>query len=133
MVRCRKLRIFASLLPAIAVLLAVPIAAEPISNSEELRKLISGNSLYGRYNGVEFRQQMREDGVLLVNVKGEKAVRKARWFINDSAQYCEEWPDHNSCFGIGYGDGDILEVLPQTPAQIESHLYRGAIPLGFAD
>ena len=131
--RWRTPRIFRSLLAALGVLFAVSVSAEPISSSEDLHKLISGNSLYGRYNDVEFRQYMRDDGVLLVKIKGEEAVLHARWFINDSAQYCEVWPDHSSCFGIGYGDGDRLEVLPQTPAQIESHIYRGAIPLEFEE
>lgn len=107
------------------------VRAEPIRDIADLRQLLSGNSLYGTYDGQHFRQQIRADGSLLVVVKGEQEILRASWFITPEGKYCERWPDHDSCFAIGRGEGNKLLVEGEGDVVIESHWQAGAIDLQF--
>lgn len=121
------------LLPGLALLLAaLPARAEWIGDIPELRALLAGNSLYGRYNDLQFRQVIHADGSLTVAIKGETGVHRANWFINEQVEYCETWPDHTSCFRVGRADGNRLRVQGRPEDRIESYWYAGEIDLDFA-
>jgi hypothetical protein len=118
--------------------MASPTHAEFYTDAKALKQLLSGNSLAGRYNELEFIQTLSKDGTLKVVAKGDKTILKATWFINEQAEYCEQWPDHVSCFQIGLDkqqaqqDGkQLLQVKSDDPAEIVSYLYQGIIPLEF--
>ena len=84
-------------------------------------------------SGQAFRQQIHADGQLVVSVDGEAEVLRATWYISDGGEYCERWPDHESCFRIGLADGNRLIVESDSEADIESWLHPGMIELDFRE
>lgn len=106
-----------------------------LSDPEAVDRLLRGNSLYGRYDALVFRQYLRADGTALVNFIGAEKVHEVPWYINAKAEYCERWPDHESCFGIGLHPNQDpsapqqLLVKAGDKAKIQSFLYHGEIPL----
>ena len=117
----------------------ITVKSEFITDSTELERLLKGNSLIGTYNDLHFIQLLKPDGQLEVAVKGEETILKASWYINDKALYCEQWPDHISCFRIGIDpnhsgntkEGQRLLVEGTDEAKIVSFLHQGLIPLIF--
>jgi len=121
------------LLPALALCLAAtPLHAQWLGDEDRLRALLAGNSLYGRYNELQFRQVIHADGRLTVAIEGEAALYHARWFISENAEYCENWPDHTSCYRVGRTDSNRLLVEGKPEERIESYWYEGEIDLDFA-
>ncbi|ARN75682.1 hypothetical protein [Oceanicoccus sagamiensis] len=126
-------------LAVLTLLMAKMANAEFYTDPKALQQLLSGNSLVGSYNELQFIQTLNTDGTVMVAVKGEKTPHKAKWFINDKAEYCEQWPDHTSCFQIGLdgemakpGQKQLLKVKSHDDADIVSYLHQGIIPLTFA-
>ncbi|HEB26225.1 MAG TPA: hypothetical protein ENI05_00410 [Porticoccus sp.] len=117
--------------PILSTLALHSAQADIITEPKALHQLLNGNSLAGSYNEMLFKQVLQTDGVVLVAIKGQPGILKARWFINDKAEYCEQWPDHLSCFQIGQGEGNLLIVKSKDDAKIVSRLFEGAIPLDF--
>ncbi len=113
--------------------------AEFYTDGKALKQLLSGNSLVGTYNDLHFIQVLNTDGSLQVAVKGDKNILNATWFINEKTEYCEQWPDHTSCFQIGIDNskptqngGQRLKVKGKDNANIVSYLHQGAMPLTFS-
>ena len=129
----RHSRLFHSrLLPGLALLLAaLPLRAEWIGDRAQLRALLAGNSLYGQYNDLQFRQIIHADGRLTVAINGESGLHHATWYISERAEYCETWPDHTSCFRVGRTDTNRLQVQGRPEDRIESYWYEGEIDLDF--
>ena len=126
---------------AFSLLCAVanPAKAEFIDDSNTLRNLLTGNSLVGTYNDLHFIQILKPDGHVEVAIKGETDILKAQWYVSENGEYCEQWPDHTSCFKIGIDHSYArnnknvrrLLVKGQDDAKIDSYLHQGQIPLEF--
>ncbi len=127
-------------LPLLSLLVSNLAMAEFYQDADALKRLFSGNSLVGTYNELQFIQTLHQDGSVHVAVKGDKTILKAKWFINDKAEYCEQWPDHTSCFLIGIDTttppqgqgGQLLKVKGKDSANIVSYLHQGILPLEFS-
>ena len=114
--------------------------AEFYTDAKALQQLLAGNSLMGTYNELHFIQTLNTDGTLHVAVKGDKNILKAKWFINPQAEYCEQWPDHTSCFQIAIDNSQppeegrqLLKVKGKDDANIVSYLHQGILPLEFPE
>ena len=86
----------------------------------------------GRGSGGLSKELVRDPRIhLTVAINGETGLHRATWVVTDSAQYCEHWPDHTSCFRIGRTDSNRLRVLGKPGDKIESYWYEGEIDLDF--
>ncbi|WP_101758067.1 hypothetical protein [Oceanicoccus sp. KOV_DT_Chl] len=120
--------------------IALIASSAAVSNEQnpansKLHQLLNGNSIYGLYGELVFKQILHTDGRLTVAVKGgDPEILQAQWFINKAGKYCEQWPDHQACFDITEGEQDYLNVTAlgkHSDITIKAQLYRGQIPLTF--
>jgi hypothetical protein len=56
----------------------------------EIKKLMTGNSISGVWQGNIFKQNNHVDGIAVVNIKGSK-INNIPWVVNERNEYCENW------------------------------------------
>lgn len=96
-------------LAAAAALNGVAVAQDFLNDQAQVQALLSGAILTGTYlrTNSPYELEFRADGSL-VNQRGESA----RWWVNDSGQYCREWIDgrlagNEACMKITHDDNRI--------------------------
>ncbi|GAB4302162.1 MAG: hypothetical protein Kow0096_23510 [Thiohalomonadaceae bacterium] len=75
-------------LMALALLAGAAAAEDYLRNKAEVEALLSGATLNGVYLRTQsaYTLEFRADGTLV-----DKNGAGARWWVNDSGQYCREW------------------------------------------
>ncbi|WP_020590583.1 hypothetical protein [Kiloniella laminariae] len=104
------------ILTALAFLTGLSSAqAENYMNADEVRTLMSGNSISGVFgDNKAYKQRNHANGIAVVAVKGDP-VRLIPWFVDDQARYCEDWLDWGVfCFKLRQGDtaNKIISLRP---------------------
>ncbi len=80
----------------LSVVFSLSINAGEYLTSQDIKNLVSGNSISGVWRGKKFKQNVHSDGIAVVNIKTMKLFN-IPWRVNDKNEYCEDWGE----WGVG--------------------------------
>lgn len=129
-----RINIIAIMTFFISLLIVSNTPASEYLNSEEIRKVISGNSITGIWEEKEFKQNVHPGGIAVVNIAGMKLFN-IPWIANDRNEYCENWGDWGwNCFKLKKVDNNkYLSVRTSTADKNKETDAMWTIHPGFID
>ena len=74
-------------------------------SGEEIKKLLTGNTIHGVWGSTEYFQFFNSNGTTLYQAVGQSADQ-GTWSVN-TTQYCSRWGGAPSCYDL-YQDGKKL-------------------------
>ncbi|MDX9741845.1 MAG: hypothetical protein RBT81_11800 [Gammaproteobacteria bacterium] len=111
--------------PVLALLAGTAVAEDYLRNKAEVETLLSGATLNGIYlrSQSAYTLEFRADGTLM-----DKNGAGARWWVNDSGQYCREWlsgrlAGNKACMDLAR-DGQRITIYSNGKKVAEGELAR---------
>ncbi len=95
-----------ALIPLLVALLASPVFGADVDSAtapgeDELRTLLSGNTMRGRWAGRPYTQFFDPNGQTRYK-EDARQLELGRWRVNERGQYCSVWPpsDRWVCYNV---------------------------------
>ncbi|MGY8870375.1 MAG: hypothetical protein ACKVJE_08040 [Pseudomonadales bacterium] len=90
-------------------------------NAAEIHVLMAGNSMSGKYDGKDFKQNNRADGVAIVHIDGQK-IQHISWIVNDNDENWKEWGW--SCFKLKKLDNNKVIAVKRRVQAHEQYQWQ---------
>lgn len=119
-----------TLLSTLAVVgfFSVPALAGTPLSGEQVKQLISGNSVEAHSNakGVDFKAYFAPDGSAVLEGSTGKTFTGA-WRINDSGEHCSQWTTQKETCGqvVDLGDGTYNRMEEGYPRAVWKKIHPG--------
>lgn len=116
-----------SALFTIAFIFSAPVLAGTPLSGEQVKQLISGNSVEAHSNakGFDFRVYFAPDGSAVSERNGK--THKGEWHITDSGEHCTQWPTQKETCGqvVDMGDGTYNRMEEGYPRAVWKKVLPG--------
>lgn len=117
------IRVIVTAAVAIVALAGIAQAQAVKLTGDEIRTLLTGNTAFGRWDGVPYRQYCGADGITIYAQRGARSAR-GEWRVEDAQQeYQSIWPndaDWQGWFVMEFGNTYywVSRTTPPTPFQV---------------
>ncbi len=107
---------------------AVPALAGTPLSGDQVKQLISGNSVEAHSNakGIDFKAYFAPDGSAVSEGSNGKTIKGA-WRINDSGEHCTQWNRQKETCGqiVNMGDGTYNRMEEGYPRAVWKKIQPG--------